>query len=110
MGMASGALGEGMYAVPAPNEPGWVIVRRKPGSHGKRWKMHPEQEKGTIALSNEVKKASAIYNEDKEKWRLEFEQWKKKQKKYTGKTPYQLNGSHCTNPWEYCRIILKSQS
>lgn len=110
MNAASGSLGAGMYAVPAPNEPGYVIVRRKPGKHDKKWKMKPNQERGTQQLAEEVKTASAIYNQDKAKWRAEFEAWQKEKQKHKGVTPNTLNGRHCTNPWEYCRIVIKGTS
>ncbi len=111
---ASGSMGEKYYAVPCKDEPGWVVLKKKPGPRnprGKRknlWVMPENQAKGVRSFTELQRRASAIYHDAAQRavYEAEYLQWKEGQRKHS--RPMTIyKGKHCLRLWDWIKIRLK---
>lgn len=117
MKKVSGALGDNYYASNAPNQPGWVIVKRKPGPHDepgtrkeRRWKMPENQAKGVQSFRHYQTIASAEYKdpEKRAQWEAEYAAWMRNQRKH-GNVGNKLHGKVVRFLWDYIRICVRER-
>ena len=114
----SGQLGDRFYASAAPNEPGWVIIRQKPGPHNRpgtrkdrRWKMPPKQAAAVEEMMSLQQRASAEYKDPVKRaaWQAEYEAWASSEKR-NKRAGNKLNGKLVRYLWDYVRIKIKEQA
>ena len=113
----SGPMGLDHYASNAPGEPGWVIIKKRPGPRnpkGKRtnlWVMPEGQAKGVRLFKATQTQASEEYAnpEKRAQWQAEYVAWKSEQRRH-GKDGYKLNGKLVRYLWDYIRIRVQEQN
>lgn len=106
----SGTMGMDHYIVPCPHEPGWVIIRKKPGPRNpkgrrkNRWVMPEAQAAPVRTFKQNQAQASAIYNdpEQRAKYEQEYQAWLRDQSRH-GKD-YRIDGKIVRYLWDYVRI------
>lgn len=105
----SGSMSKDFYAVPCPNQPGWCIIRRKPGprkpNNRRPWAMPDGQAKAVSAFTSNQAKASAIYRnpELRAQYEKEYFDWLRQQARY-GKPGNVFHGKTVRWLWDYIRI------
>lgn len=112
----SGSMGKNYYAVPCPHEPGWCIIRKKPGPRNKpgqrknRWVMPEAQAAPVRAFKQNQAKASAIYNDpvQRAQYEQEYQAWLRDQSRH-GKD-YRINGKIVRYLWDYVRIRVNEEN
>ncbi|MGN0208552.1 MAG: hypothetical protein ACI397_03790 [Paludibacteraceae bacterium] len=100
----SGKIGDAFYATPLKDEPGWCIIRQKPGKRPKGWKMSDAQAKQVDALRNRQALASAAYRdpEQRARYQAEYEAWLESEHK-RGRYTHMYKGKHVRFLWDYIR-------
>ena len=100
----SGKIGDAFYATPLKDEPGWCIIRQKPGKRPKGWKMSDAQARQVDALRNRQALASAAYRdpEQRARFQAEYEAWLESEHK-RGRYTHMYNGKHVRFLWDYIR-------
>ncbi len=95
------------YAVPIKEEPGWCIIRSKPGKRKKGWKMPESQAEGVRTFKSVLAQASAEYHDEEKRarWEQEYKEWVKKERK-RGRDGYHMNGKLVRYLWDYIRIKI----
>lgn len=116
LNQGSGKIADGYYASPLKYEPGWVVIRRKPGPRNpagcrKKWVMPENQAKGVRAFKAMNEAARAAYRDPEQRARLaaEYAAWLKEEKK-RGRSGGKMNGKHVRHLWDYTRIRYSSGS
>lgn len=112
----SGSMGKNYYAVPCPHEPGWCIIRKKPGPRNKpgqrkkRWVMPEAQAVPVRAFKENQTKASEVYNdpEQRARYEAEYNQWLRDQSRH-GKD-YRINGKIVRYLWDYVRLRVREEA
>lgn len=113
----SGPMGKDLYASNAPGEPGWVIIKKKPGPRnpkGKRtnlWVMSEEQAQYVRSFKNTQEQASKEYAdpEKRAQWQAEYIAWRSNERRH-GKEGNLLNGKKVRYLWDYVRIRLQEMN
>ncbi len=112
----SGTMGDKYYAVPCPHEPGYCIIRKKPGPRNPKGKRHnlwvmPEAQAAPVrAFKQNQAKASAIYNDpvQRAQYEQEYQAWLRDQSRH-GKD-YRINGKIVRYLWDYVRIRVNEEN
>ena len=114
----SGSMGDRVYASKCPNEPGWVILKKKPGPHNpsgtrkeRRWVMPEKQAAGVERMMDIQRRATEEYHNPEKRaiWQKEYEEWVRREKK-NNRTGTELNGKKVRFLWDYVRIRVKEMS
>lgn len=113
----SGSMGKDFYAVPCPKEPGYCIIRRKPGPRnpkGKRknlWVMSEAQAAPVRTFKTNQAKASAIYHDPAQRaqYEQEYKEWLRDQSRH-GKPGNKFHGKAVRWLWDYIRIRVAEES
>lgn len=111
----SGTIGNNYYISPLKYEPGWGVVRVKPGprnqSGKKKWVMPENQAKGVRQFCDTLEAARIAYRdpEKRAQYAIEYEQWLKNEAK-RGRSGGTLNGKTVRHLWDYVRIRIGQHS
>lgn len=112
----SGSMGKDYYASPLKNEPGWCVIRRKPGPRNPKGKRHdlwvmPEAQQQTVSSfrSNQAQAKQIYHNPvERAKWEADYQNWLVSERK-RGKLGNMLHGRHVRHLWDFLRIRLSDQ-
>ena len=110
----SGTLGDSFYASPLKNEPGWCIIRQKPGKRRKGWKMSDAQAKQVDAMRKRQALASAAYRDPEQRARYQaaYEAWLEREHKrgrYTTCTRANMSATYGTTSATNSNLLAISQ-
>lgn len=107
-----GSIGDNYYISPLKYEPGWGVVRRKPGprnppGHRKKWIMPAGQAAGVARFRQVLASAKAIYDDPVQRARYEsaYTEWQKNEQKH-GRPGGQLAGRTVRHLWDYIRVRM----
>ena len=107
-----GSIGDNYYISPLKYEPGWGVVRRKPGPRNppgrrKKWVMPAGQAAGVARFRQVITSAKAIYDDPVQRARYDsaYKEWQKNEQKH-GRTGGQLAGRTVRHLWDYIRVRL----
>lgn len=107
-----GSIGDNYYISPLKYEPGWGVVRRKPGPRNprgcrKKWVMPAGQAEGVARFRQVITSAKAIYDDPVQRARYDsaYKEWQKNEQKH-GRTGGQLAGRTVRHLWDYIRVRL----
>ena len=113
----SGQLGPNYYATPAINQPGFVIIRHKPGPRNpigtrkdRRWVMPENQAKHVRKFKSVQQIAAEEYRDPvkRAQWQAEYDAWKIKESK-KNRLGNSLNGKIVRFLWDYVRIRVQQR-
>ena len=107
-----GVIGENFYISPLKYEPGWGVVRRKPGPRNprgsrKKWIMPESQAAGVRRFNNYIAAAKAIYADSEQRAQYEqaYREWLRKEQKH-GRLGGELAGRKVMHLWDYVRVRM----
>ena len=107
-----GSMGDNYYISPLKYEPGWGVVRRKPGPRNprgrrKKWIMPENQAAGVRRFTNYIAAAEAIYRDPAQRARYEaaYKEWLRKEQKH-GRLGGELAGRKVRHLWDYVRVRM----
>ena len=107
-----GVIGENFYISPLKYEPGWGVVRRKPGPRNprgsrKKWIMSESQAAGVRRFNNYIAAAKAIYADSEQRAQYEqaYREWLRKEQKH-GRLGGELAGRKVRHLWDYVRVRM----
>lgn len=111
-----GSIGDNYYISPLKYEPGWGVVRRKPGPRNprgrrKKWIMPEGQAQGVRRFNSMIEEAKAIYRDpgQRARYQAEYEAWLKNENK-RGRYGGELAGRTVRHLWDYVRVKVAMQS
>ena len=107
-----GSIGDNYYISPLKYEPGWGVVRRKPGPRNppgrrKKWIMPAGQAEGVARFRQVIASAKAIYNDPVQRARYDsaYKEWQKNEQKH-GRPGGRLAGRTVRHLWDYIRVRM----
>ena len=107
-----GVMGENFYISPLKYEPGWGVVRRKPGPRNprgrrKKWIMPESQAAGVEQFNNYISAAKAIYADPAQRAQYDaaYKKWLRNEKRQC-RTGGKLAGRTVRHLWDYVRVRM----
>lgn len=107
-----GSMGENYYISPLKYEPGWGVVRLKPGPRNprgrrKKWIMPENQAAGVRRFTNYIAATKVIYRDPAQRARYEaaYKEWLRKEQKH-GRLGGELAGRKVRHLWDYVRVRM----
>ena len=107
-----GSIGDNYYISPLKYEPGWGVVRRKPGPRNppgrrKKWIMPAGQAEGVVRFRQVIASAKVIYDDPVQRARYDsaYKEWQKNEQKH-GRSGGQLAGRTVRHLWDYIRVRM----